>query len=141
MAINYFFEDVKTFKLSRRSISKWIKSCIGHYNKRVGDINFIFCSDVYLKEINIQYLKHDYFTDIITFDNNEEGIISGDIYISTERVLDNSKLFEVEFEKELLRVMVHGILHLNGFEDTSDDQRAEMHRLEDFWLDKFYSVS
>jgi probable rRNA maturation factor len=141
MAINYFIEDVRTFKISKRLLNRWIKSCIIYYKHEVGDINFIFCSDVYLKEINIQYLKHDFFTDIITFNYNEDGLISGDIYISTERVEDNSKLYEVGFYKELERVMIHGILHLNGFEDGSKEEKDEMHRLEDFWLEKYSPIS
>jgi probable rRNA maturation factor len=137
MAINYFVEDVDKLKLTKRKLNFWIKSCINSYGRKTGNINFIFCSDEYLRDINIQYLKHDYCTDIITFDNTEKLISSGDIYISTDRVYDNAKLYKVDFVNELRRVIIHGILHLIGFKDKKKDEKAEMRNLEDHWLKEY----
>jgi probable rRNA maturation factor len=137
MAINYFVEDVENIKIQRRMISNWIKACISSYSKKTGNINIIFCSDEFLKEINIQYLKHEYYTDIITFNYNEGLVLSGDIYISTDRVYDNSLHFKVSFFNELIRVIIHGVLHLIGFDDHSKEEREEIHRLEELWISKY----
>ncbi len=134
MAIQFFFEDVDNHKLSKTSIKTWVKSCILSYKMKVGDINFIYCSDEYLKNINIQYLKHDYYTDIITFNYSDNKTVNGDIYISTDRVLDNSLKYKVEFDVELRRVMIHGILHLLGLNDETSIQKKQMHEAEDVWL-------
>jgi len=134
MAIQFFFEDVDNHKLSKNSIKSWIKSCVLRYEMKVGDINFIYCSDEYLKNINIQYLKHDYYTDIITFNYSDNKTVNGDIYISTDRVLDNSLKYKVEFDVELRRVMIHGILHLLGLNDETSIQKKQMHEAEDVWL-------
>jgi probable rRNA maturation factor len=137
MAINYFIEDVENIKIQKRIISGWIKKCIDYYRKKTGNINFIFCSDEFLKDINIQYLKHDYYTDIITFNYNEGLVLSGDIYISTDRVYENSVQFKVSFLNELLRVIIHGVLHLVGFNDNSQKDKNEMRKIEEFWLSKY----
>lgn len=131
MPVRFFTEDVDELKVPKQALAGWIKNCSAKYNHSIGDINLIFCSDEYLKEINIQYLKHNYYTDIITFNYNEDNIISGDIYISTERVLDNSVFYNVTFYDELYRVIIHGILHLNGFSDESIAQKSKMRLLED----------
>ena len=137
MAINFFIEDVENIKIQKRMISNWIKECIGSYDKKAGSINFIFCSDEFLKDINIQYLKHDYYTDIITFNYNEGLVLSGDIYISTDRVHENCLHFNVSFLNELLRVIIHGVLHLVGFNDHSKKEKNEMHKLEELWISKY----
>jgi len=134
MAINYFWEDVSEFKISKRMLNSWIKTCISSYKLKTGDINYIFCSDQYLKEINKEYLKHDYFTDIITFNYNEDKLVLGDIYISSERVADNAIEYNVNFDIELLRVIIHGVLHLCGINDSTDLEKEVIHKLEDYWI-------
>lgn len=141
MAIHYFTEDIDMVKIPKRKISDWIKNCILSHGKFVGEINFIFCSDEYLKEMNVQYLKHNYYTDIITFNYNEEDYISGDIFISIDRVTDNSEKFKVFFFEELLRVLIHGVLHLLGFEDGTVQLKDNMHRNEDIWLKNYKSIN
>lgn len=113
--------------------SKWLMRVIEQEQKSPGEINYIFCDDAMLLEINIQYLRHHTLTDIITFPH-EGPALSGDIYISTERVADNAKKFKVPFEEELHRVMVHGILHLSGHNDKSSAEKAAMRSLEDQYL-------
>ncbi len=128
MAIKYFSEQVAKPKFKYRLISGWLKYVIENKFAKVGYISFIFCSDKYLLELNNRYL--DYYTDIITFDYVEQNIISGDIYISVERIYDNSLKFKVNLEEEFLRVMVHGILHLLGINDGSDNEKKLMRSLE-----------
>ena len=108
-----------------------VNQCITANSKRTGDINYIFCSDEYLRQINIEYLNHDYYTDIITFNYNDDSLVSGDIYISLERVRDNAEEFEVSFHTELQRVVIHGVLHLIGFNDHTDDDKVKMRAAED----------
>ncbi len=140
MAIHYFTEDVEEIKLNKKKVSSWIKTCVLQNNKKEGDLNFIFCSDEYLKEINIQYLKHDYYTDIITFGYNEQDILAGDIFISVDRIADNAMNFNVSFNDELLRVIIHGVLHLIGFNDTNQKQKKEMKNQEDEWIAAYKSA-
>ncbi|MFN8256444.1 MAG: rRNA maturation RNase YbeY [Bacteroidales bacterium] len=137
MAILFFSEDVSKPKLQRRAIVNWLKSCIANYNKVPGNINYIFCSDEYLKAININYLGHDYYTDIITFNYNEKEKLNADIFISIERVEDNAAKFNVNFLDELLRVMIHGILHLVGFKDESSTDKKKMREEETKNLNRF----
>lgn len=99
-----------------------------------GDVSYIFCSDEQLLEINKSFLKHFYFTDVITFNYNEDKVINGDIYISVDRVRDNANHLNITFDCELARVMIHGILHLVGFNDKSKSDEAEMRKLEDFHI-------
>ncbi len=140
MAVYYFDEDVKTTKIKKRKLNAWIKSCVSDYDKRVGDINYIFCSDEYLKEINIKYLDHHYFTDVITFNNNIDDIVSGDIYISIDRVAENADDYNVKFINELHRVMIHGVLHLLGFNDKTEDEQKEMRAMENLYLGKLDEI-
>jgi len=112
--------------------SRWIKSISESEGYKIGDLNYIFCSDDYLLEINKQYLDHDYFTDIITFDNSEEeGKLEGDIYVSIDRVKDNAQNLNIDFETELRRVLIHGLLHLIGYEDSTEDLKNQMRAKED----------
>jgi len=134
MSVTYFNEDVPFPKLKRRSTTNWIKETIRLEEKSIGDISFIFCSDDYLLEVNKKYLTHDYYTDIITFDYVEDGIISGDIFISTDRVKENAKLFSTSMENELNRVLVHGVLHLLGYKDKIKKDKTLMTFKENYYL-------
>ncbi|GIM51114.1 rRNA maturation RNase YbeY [Capnocytophaga cynodegmi] len=109
----------------------WIEKIIASEEKELGELNYIFCDDNYLHQINVQYLDHDTLTDIITFDYTEEQTISGDIFISVERVADNAQDFNVDFQTELLRVMAHGVLHLCGYKDKSDAESKQMRSKEE----------
>ena len=135
MSIQYCKEDVSLPKIQKRKITKWIRETIISERKIPGDISFIFCSDNYLLEVNRQYLNHDYYTDIITFDYVENNVISGDIFISCDRVKENSLVFNTGFENELSRIIVHGVLHLLGYKDKSKKDKQLMTRKEDFYLE------
>ena len=114
----------------KRKISAWIKQVAEKHNKRVGDISYIFCPDEKILEVNRQYLQHDYYTDIITFDYSDEDIISGDLFISLDTVRTNSEELGVSYESELYRVIIHGILHLCGINDKAPGERAVMEQNE-----------
>ena len=134
MAIHYFTETNK-FRFNRKRVTtNWLKRVITSYNKKLGEISVVFCSDEQLLEINKQYLKHSYFTDVITFNYNNNDVISGDIYISIDRISENARNFNDSFDKELNRVMVHGILHLLGFNDKKSSEKEKMRELEDLHL-------
>lgn len=137
MSIYYYNEDLPFPKLKRRESTKWIKEVVSLESRSVGEISFVFCSDSYLLEVNRKYLNHDYFTDIITFDYVSDNEITGDIFISVDRVLENSKQFESSFDMELRRVMVHGILHLVGYKDKTSEEKKLMTAKEDFYLNLF----
>jgi len=134
MNIFFFFEDVKKIDLEVSNDKQWILNCIKKYKKITGSINFIFCSDTYLLEINRKYLNHNYYTDIITFDYCEGDVINGDIYISIDRVEDNSKKFNSVFSIELHRVMIHGVLHLVGLKDSTEEEKLVMRNAENLCL-------
>jgi rRNA maturation RNase YbeY len=126
-----FFSEAIDFTLSEKeSYSSWVDSLIQHHNKLTGEISYIFCSDDYLHNINVEHLNHDTYTDIITFDYTHGGIVSGDIFISIDRVRDNAITYNVEFLHELQRVMAHGILHLIGFKDKTDQEKQLMRQEE-----------
>ncbi len=133
-----FHSNQKSFKLKNKTlIRRWISSEVQLASFKCGSINIIFCSDEYLLEINRKYLNHDFFTDIITFNYNSKFRISGDLFISIERVLENAKLFKTEFDTELKRVMIHGVLHLLGYEDSLPKQKEEIRKKEDEALMRF----
>lgn len=134
MSIQYFNEDVAFPKLLKRATNKWIKEVIVLEGKRLGDLSFIFCSDNYLLEVNKKYLNHDFFTDIITFDYVENNNVNGDIFISIDRVAENSKVFKTTFENELNRILIHGVLHLLGYKDKTKKDKSIMTGKEDFYL-------
>ncbi|MCI5990622.1 MAG: rRNA maturation RNase YbeY [Bacteroidales bacterium] len=102
--------------------------------RRIGDVNIIFCSDNYILDVNLKYLQHDYFTDIITFDYCENNVLSGDLFISVDSVRENSVFYNTEFEDELNRVMVHGILHLIGYDDHTEEDQKVMREKENYYL-------
>lgn len=135
MSINYCNEDISSPKIQKRKITNWIKETIASEGKSTGDISFIFCSDNYLLGVNKQYLNHDYFTDIITFDYVENQVISGDIFISCDRVQENALEYKTGFYNELTRIIIHGILHLLGYEDKSENDKLLMTKKEDFYLE------
>ncbi len=138
--ISFFFEDIENLNLPEKKIIKWLDTIVEKYNFIQGDLSYIFASDQYILEINKQYLNHDYFTDVITFDYTESNIISGDIFISVDRVKENAESFGVNFIDELLRVIVHGTLHLIGFKDKTDIEKQEMTKQEDESLKLFGDV-
>jgi len=134
MSISYYNEDVTIPKFSKRDITRWVKNVIEIEGKKPGDISFIFCSDEYLLDVNKRYLDHDYYTDIITFDYVEDLIISGDIFISVDRITENANTFAVSFNEELYRILIHGVLHLLGFKDKEPDEKSVMTENENKYL-------
>ena len=132
--IEIFYEDLKPLKLSKPHINKYIKLLINNEIKKTGIISLIFCSDNYLLDINIKHLNHNYYTDIITFNYVEGEIISGDLFISIERVKENAIEFETIWIKELYRVIFHGLLHLIGYNDKTEEEKKIMRKKEDLYL-------
>ena len=133
MAIHFHNEDVST-SFNKTAVSNWLNNCIQDLDYKTGEISIIFCSDNYLLEINKKYLNHDYFTDIITFNYNENNTIIGDLFISVDRVKENAKELKVDFNNELFRVIIHGVLHLCGYNDKTQDQQKEIRAKEDEFL-------
>ena len=128
--INFYSEN--DFELQEeKSFDTWIRKVISSEEKQLGEINYIFCDDHYLYKINLKFLDHDLYTDIISFDNSEGDELNGDIFISTDRVTENAKEYNVEFSDELKRVVVHGILHLCGYGDKTESESALMRQKED----------
>lgn len=136
--IKFFTEDV-TFPIAEKGIKTKLRNYLNalaeNENKRIGDINFIFCSDEYLIEINKQYLNHNYYTDVITFDYSEFPKISGDVFISTDMVWRNAEEYAPSFEHELYRVIFHGVLHLCGYKDKSEEDERQMRAKENYYLE------
>ena len=135
--IQYIAENIKQPPLQKQKINNWIKETAALYDKKVGQIAYIFCSDERILEVNKQYLNHDYFTDIITFDYSEGSVISGDLFISLDTVLSNSREFGDSFETELLRILIHGVLHLCGQDDKTPESRIEMTKKENLALERY----
>ena len=137
----FFHNDEISFDLKgKRKIKDWINAVIAGYDKKSGDINYVFCSDESLYNINKQRLKHNYYTDIITFDLSEsETIVEGDLFLSIDRIRDNSLALGESFDNELYRVMIHGILHLLGYRDKTDNEQQQMRQQENKALKLFLS--
>ena len=133
MAIHFHNEDVIA-SFNKTTVTEWLNSCIQDLDHKTGEISIIFCSDDYLLKINKKYLNHDYFTDIITFNYNENNTIIGDLFISIDRVKENAKELKVDFNNELFRVIIHGVLHLCGYNDKTQDQQKEIRTKEDEYL-------
>ena len=131
--IRFHFTNSFTLK-NKRKIKNWLKNTIVNEKRKVGDINYIFCSKQYLKKINNDYLSKDYETDVISFDFSKDNKISGDIYVSSETVKKNSIIFNVDFNNELKRVMVHGLLHLLNYNDKSKQELKIMREKENFYI-------
>jgi len=134
--VELFYEDTQTLKLKKSPVKKYINLLINRELKNVGEISLVLCSDKYLLEINIEYLKHNYYTDIITFNYVEGNLISGDLFISVDRVKENSIVFNTGLIKELYRVIFHGILHLIGYNDKTEEEKKIMKAKEDLYLDE-----
>lgn len=135
------FHSIHDFELKEKAtIEAWLSEIIKTEKKTIGEINYIFCDDAYLLEINRKYLDHDTYTDIISFDYTQGNCISGDIYISTERVAENAVNFKTSFDNELHRVMAHGILHYCGYKDKSAEEQKIMRQKEDSYLARILEV-
>ena len=132
--VSYFTEDIVFPFKEKRLTSRWFKAVAEQEGKRLGDIAVIFCSDNYILDVNIKYLQHDYYTDIITFDYCEGKRLSGDLFISIDSVRDNAAFYGVEFADELNRVIVHGLLHLIGYDDHTPEDIAQMRAKENHYL-------
>ena len=127
----YFHSEETRFYLTNRKIYRhWVENFIKSKSKSLGELNFIFTNNDYLLKINRQYLNHNYYTDVITFDYNELELISGDIFISVDQVRENCRDMNVSFTNELCRVMIHGVLHLLGYRDGNSEERSKMRMLE-----------
>jgi probable rRNA maturation factor len=136
-AITFHEEDISYKLKNKTAVRKWITDAIIAEGYKLSELTYIFCTDEYLLQINRQYLDHDTYTDIITFDNSEEeGVIVGDIFISIERIRENAGKFNVTEAHELHRVLIHGALHLLGYKDKSPGDKKKMTLKEDFYLDK-----
>lgn len=135
MSIEFHFEDVAEFPVTTETIS-WLENLLRNEEKKPGKIVYIFCSDEYLLEVNRKYLNHDYYTDIITFDYVKGKTVSGDIFVSLPRIFENAEMHNTSTDKELHRVLAHGLLHLSGYKDKSEEEQIIMRGKEDFYLAK-----
>ena len=140
MAIRFSIETKYSLK-NRTLIKQWVKTVVENKGKKLGDISYILCDDDYLLEVNRQYLKHDYYTDIITFDYTENDRIGGDLFISIDRVKDNATALQVPEHEELMRVMIHGVLHLLGLKDKSEEEVKQMRKAKEECLELLKKMS
>lgn len=131
MAIIYQAENISFPDIKRRETTHWIRTVAAFHGKRIEDVSYIFCNDEEILRLNNEYLQHDYYTDIITFDYSEGNRLSGDLFISLDTVRSNAGKFAVSYEEELHRVIIHGILHLCGYNDKSEEEAQQMRRYED----------
>lgn len=137
--LELFYETDFEIKESQIWID-WVTESMKNEGKSIEELNYIFCDDEYLLEINRQYLDHDYYTDVIGFDNSYDDVLTGDIFISIERIADNAKQNNISFYNELARVMIHGILHFAGYPDKEEEQKRIMTEKEDFYLNRFQHI-
>ena len=135
--IHYFYENL-TEEVNSDYIN-WLENIIKSEDKKLGEINYIFCDDEYLLKVNQDFLQHDYYTDIITFDKVKGKTINGEIFVSLQRVLDNATTLSKDYQEELRRVLAHGILHLTGYKDKTEEEEKTMRNKEDFYLEKYIS--
>lgn len=139
--ITYSSENVKMPKIRKRDTSAWIKQVAASYGRKIGEVGYMFVDDERILEVNNEYLGHDYYTDIITFDYDEDDIINGDLVISLDTVKSNAELFGKTYEEELFRVIIHGILHLCGINDKGPGEREIMEAAENKALEMAKSVN
>lgn len=133
--ISFFNEDIAFHLGSEEKVIEWISGVVSEESYEIAELNYIFCSDEHLLAINRKFLNHDFYTDIITFDNsNDPHLIAGDIFISVERVRENAKDLDIDFQHELHRVIIHGVLHLMGYDDKAEDDQQLMRKKEDTCL-------
>lgn len=133
-SVYFFFEDVKEIRISKRLIRKWIQQLLKVEGATFSVINIIFCSDKYLLKINKEYLKKNEYTDIICFEYSDNEVLGTDMFISLERIRENSKKYAVDFNNELYRVIAHGILHICGYSDKTDSEQKIMRSKEDTYI-------
>lgn len=133
--VSYFLQDIDFVFKHKRLNNSWLKLVAESEIKKLGNINIIFCSDNYILDVNVKYLGHDYFTDIITFDYCVKNILSGDLFISIDTVRDNAEFYKNEFNDELNRVIVHGLLHLIGYDDHTPEEQKIMREKENYYLE------
>lgn len=133
--VSYFIQDIDFVFKHKRLNNSWLKLVAESEIKKLGNINIIFCSDNYILDVNVKYLGHDYFTDIITFDYCVKNILSGDLFISIDTVRDNAVFYKTEFNDELNRVIVHGLLHLIGYDDHTPEEQKIMREKENYYLE------
>ena len=133
--VSYFLQDIDFVFKHKRLNNSWLKLVAESEIKKLGNINIILCSDNYILDVNVKYLGHDYFTDIITFDYCEKDILSGDLFISIDTVRDNAEFYKTEFNDELNRVIVHGLLHLIGYDDHTPEEQKIMREKENYYLE------
>lgn len=134
MSIKIFYDDISFRYRGWRKFEQLLQELIRKENRQTGDLSIILTTDVNLRKINVEFLEHDYYTDVITFNYNEGDVINGEIYISIDTVKENSLNYNISFKNELTRVMIHGVLHLTGYNDKSDEEKLVMRNMEDFWL-------
>jgi rRNA maturation RNase YbeY len=138
MSVTFQAEDIDLPKIEEEKLSEWINDVAQKYNKVVGEISYLFCEDEKILEVNKEYLDHDFYTDIITFDYSEDNIISGDILISLQTVESNSQMYQTDYLEELHRVIIHGILHLCGLKDSTTEEEELMRTAENRALEIFF---
>ncbi len=136
--ISFYSEEVDFDFDNHSNYIDWLLKTAQDESKVCGELSFVFCTDEYLHKMNVEYLNHDTLTDIITFDYSEENVVSGDIFISIDRVRENAVDFGKDFSNELSRVIIHGVLHLMGYKDKTAEQKVEMREKEDFYLNLLF---
>jgi rRNA maturation RNase YbeY len=141
LSIKIFYDETNFRLKGWRKIKRLIQEVIAKELKISDDLNFIITNDKNLRKINIQFLEHDYNTDVITFNYNNGNVINGEIYISLETVKKNGNNYNISLNNELLRVLIHGVLHLVGYDDKTDEQKTIIHEIEDLWLERFEEMN
>lgn len=140
MAISYSSVDTRQTIEGKRLVNQWLKGVIESENKKLDTITIVLCTDDYILKVNREFLQHDYFTDIITFDDSQGERLSGDLLISIDTVRSNAAEYGVSYRTELMRVVVHGVLHLCGYKDKSDSEAKQMREKENFYLARLENI-